>query len=551
MTQPAHTIDLLIIGGGPAGQAAAQTAAAAGVQTLLIDEGPLPRSWMERQVPRWYGERLPDTSAVSADERRARYLAARPGLLAAQAAGADVRLNHACWGLFDGGVAGIYDLAANTAWLLTARQTIIATGSIDMPLPFQGRSLPGVVGGLAALDLLQADGTLGAGSQRIVILGANPLGLEVARRAQQAGYTIVAIADIDSDAFDSAGTTDPALLADLEAGGTDLIPGYTIAYARGGETLEQVMLTGVDRSGQRVPGATFPVRADTLVVAIGTLPSLELPYLLGAHLHHDARLGGTVPTVSSQMASSIPGVFIVGDAAGASTAAFATADPGATPAATQGRIAAQAVIAALTGTTPTEGEAQVPTVRDAAAPTPATFGGHLTAWHHAAIAVADPDVVICRCEGITLRDIDAATPIVGGHVPDEVKRYTRAGMGQCQGRGCRVIVAGLLAARQQDASLADIPLASYRPPVRPIPLAALAAVDVPDADEPLLPAFAALQADLAADADAGLVTAARLHAAQYKILEENHLARADNLSDAEAHEIAHALRETVRHVTVH
>ncbi len=171
MSQPAdaqhlahpRTVDLLIIGGGPAGQAAARTAAEAGVQTLLIDEGPLPRAWMERQVPRWYGERLPEADASShADDRHERYCAARPGLLAAQAAGADVRLNHACWGLFDGGVAGIYDITTNTAWLLTARQTIIATGSIDMPLPFQGRTLPGVLGGLAALDLLDTHGPMSA-----------------------------------------------------------------------------------------------------------------------------------------------------------------------------------------------------------------------------------------------------------------------------------------------------------------------------------------------------------------------------------------------------
>src|SRR5207249_1496184 len=55
----------------------------------------------------------------------------------------------------------------------------------------------------------------------------------------------------------------------------------------------------------------------------------------------------------------------------------------------------------------------------------------------------------------------------------EVKRISRAGMGVCQGRGCRPIVAGLLASRT-DHLIADIPLTSFRPPVRPLPLSALA-----------------------------------------------------------------------------
>ena len=57
-------------------------------------------------------------------------------------------------------------------------------------------------------------------------------------------------------------------------------------------------------------------------------------------------------------------------------------------------------------------------------------------------------------------------------------KASRAGMGLCQGRGCRPIVAGLLAARTNHA-ITDVPLASYRPPVRPLPLSALATEEPP------------------------------------------------------------------------
>jgi hypothetical protein len=73
-------------------------------------------------------------------------------------------------------------------------------------------------------------------------------------------------------------------------------------------------------------------------------------------------------------------------------------------------------------------------------------------------------------------------------------------MGLCQGRGCRPIVAGILAARTGRA-LADIPLGSYRPPVRPIPLAALATEE--DRPVPRPPAFVDAATRLTADVDAG------------------------------------------------
>ena len=72
--------------------------------------------------------------------------------------------------------------------------------------------------------------------------------------------------------------------------------------------------------------------------------------------------------------------------------------------------------------------------------------------------------------------------------PNEVKRISRAGMGVCQGRGCRPIIAGLLAS-QHATSFADIPLSSYRPPVRGVPLGALATEE--NAEGPLLEPFGA------------------------------------------------------------
>jgi thioredoxin reductase len=521
-------VDLLIVGGGPAGQAAALTGAAHAVEALLVDEGPIPPSWMSRQVPYWYGERSPVDR--SDDDIRGRYLDARPKLARAHELGVDVRIGTTCWGLFDGQIAGLYDGAR--AELVRWRQVILATGSTDMPLAFPGRSLPGVLGGLAALDLLATRGSLGG--SRVVVLGAGMLGLEVARRARDVGHTVVAIADI---ATEPAG--DPAMLAELESSGVECIPGYTVAYATGDQQLEQVMLVGVGADGERIAGASFPVRADTLVVAIGRAPAIELPYLIECDFRFDAQAGGYLPAQTSDLATSVPGVFVAGDVAGAPDATFGQPSV----AEQQGRLAAMAAARALG-----KPLAAVSADLDWSLPSRTAEAAPFTRWHQAALRLAPDDAVICRCEGVTRHELLDAIAVVGDDVPDEVKRVTRAGMGVCQGRGCRLLVAGLLAERQ-GVAFDSIPLGSYRPPIRPIPLAALASVNLPE--ERLLPAFAALERQLADDAARGLIPEARYAASHYKLREENHLALVAGLSDEETEKVARALRETVRHVTVH
>lgn len=84
----------------------------------------------------------------------------------------------------------------------------------------------------------------------------------------------------------------------------------------------------------------------------------------------------------------------------------------------------------------------------------------------------DEDVIICRCEEVTLKDIKGAIED-GASSVDGVKRITRAGMGLCQGRTCRCLVQGILSHELQKP-VEDIPTASIRPPVRVAKLKSLA-----------------------------------------------------------------------------
>ena len=110
-------------------------------------------------------------------------------------------------------------------------------------------------------------------------------------------------------------------------------------------------------------------------------------------------------------------------------------------------------------------------------------------WLTSQINVSGWDVNICQCEEVTRRELvevkpprylkwdsppmnarSLATILRDGPVnQDQIKRLTRAGMGPCQGRRCREQVA-MLIARAAGTSVEKIPLPSFRPPVRPLPL---------------------------------------------------------------------------------
>ncbi|MGI6620002.1 MAG: (2Fe-2S)-binding protein [Bacillota bacterium] len=87
---------------------------------------------------------------------------------------------------------------------------------------------------------------------------------------------------------------------------------------------------------------------------------------------------------------------------------------------------------------------------------------------------AEDSIIVCRCEDVTLGEIRKAIR-EGATTLDEVKRITRAGMGPCQGRTCRLLVAGELA-RYHGKHVSEILQSKYRPPVKPVKMGDLAAL---------------------------------------------------------------------------
>ncbi len=89
--------------------------------------------------------------------------------------------------------------------------------------------------------------------------------------------------------------------------------------------------------------------------------------------------------------------------------------------------------------------------------------------------MTEGDLLICRCEEVSLSEILEAIR-EGARTIDEIKRRTRAGMGLCQGKTCRRLIAQILA-KETGRPIGDILPSTFRPPIRPIPLGMLASTE--------------------------------------------------------------------------
>lgn len=485
----AERTQLLVIGAGPAGLAAAIEAAERGLSVVLVDENPVSFTTMGDEVPLHFGQAM-SAQARNRNAMMEAFIASEPLMEAAFEAGVDLRLGTSCWGLYSNGpslgwlpgtVAGLND--DERCWMLAAQQVIVATGRRDMGLAFPGWEKPGVLGATAALALSGRYGALEP--RRIVMLGSSTEALVTALALRDAGVVVAAIVEQADEIIGS-----PELAGRLKAGGTQLLTRHVVREATGRDHVEAALVSTVDTEG-RAFGPERSLACDGIVLAVGATPVVDLLDALGCRIAFQPERGGYAPLLDGDQRTSLRNVFAVGDAAGL----WSDKTRDRSIAEAEGRCAA-AAIARDCGVD--DGRAVA-----AAAPPGAPecdISAYRLAWVRASVVEARAEVHVCQCEEVTAREILEVRPprylgwqderrndrslsaLLGDGPPnpDQVKRLTRAGMGPCQGRRCREQVSALLALGAA-VPLSSIPLASYRAPVRPLPLSV--AGQIPEAPQ--------------------------------------------------------------------
>ena len=485
----------MVVGAGAAGTAAAIEAARAGVRVTLVDENPIGISMMALDVPQFFGKRNKDPLPAK-DVMLERLAAANHALAEAEEAGVEVQLGTCVWGAFrnsdtsrvlDGPQLGLADV--ERSWMVKYDRLIVAAGARDLAMSFPGSGLAGVMGANGAQTLMSRYQALA--SRRMVVLGSGDLGLSTAQLALDKGVEVAAVVDVSASV-----RGDEALMSRLRGAGVEFYTSHTVKEAVGRDDgIESVVLVEIDDDCDPVAGTERLVAADTVCLAIGLVPNVELLGLLGCDLTFASERGGWAPVHDDRMRTSVDSVFVAGDVAGFHDGMILDTEI----ARNQGRLAGIAAAESLGVIDEDEAFARRSELQSTAVDaTPVDAHSGWQRWHRSLVNAGGLEVFACQCEEVTRVEIIGLQPPrylgrgseqasrrslrtqakQGPVNADQVKRLTRAGMGHCQGRLCREQVA-LLLAEESGADIADIPLMSYRPPVRPLPLRIMWAHDEP------------------------------------------------------------------------
>ncbi len=301
-----ETVECLVVGAGPAGLSAAISAAKEGVSVLVVDENDRPGGQLFKQIHKFFGS----------EEHRAGQRGFRIGealLEEAQKAGVEVRLNTRCWGLFEHGEAGL--VAGGKTWKVDAKRVIVAVGACENALAFPGCTLPGVMTAGAVQTMVNIQRVLPG--QNVVMVGTGNVGLIVGYQLLQAGARLAAVVE----AAPAVGGYQ-VHAAKLRRAGVPFYLGHTVARAVGEGAVREVVLAPVDGQFAPVMERAFTLQADTVALAVGLHPRVELSQMAGASLLYSGVLGGQMPRHDGKMKMS-PRCFVAGDAAGVEEASTA------------------------------------------------------------------------------------------------------------------------------------------------------------------------------------------------------------------------------------
>jgi thioredoxin reductase len=457
--------DVLVVGAGPAGLAAATTCARHGLSVALVDEQPSPGGQIYRGI---VDGPLARHDILGEDYGRGAALA-----LAFQRSGARYLPGTTLWAVSR--TEGVFEAAlttSNRASLLHARAIVIATGALERPLAVPGWTLPGVMMAGAAQALLKTSAIVA--KDGVVLAGNGPLLWLVAWQYLRAGAPPLALLDTTPRGrLAQVLRHAPAFAASSYFGKGVALVRDVRRRVRVVEYVDALEIVGDDvaravryRAGDR----SETIAASHAFLHQGVVPDINPASATGCAIEWDDANACFRPVVDAWGGTSVAGVYVAGDGAGIA---------GARAAAIRGELAALA-LANAHGRLPGNERDRVARPLWRALRQALRGRRFLDALYRPADAFRIPqgDTIACRCEEVRAATIARAAR-EGCTGPNQAKAYTRCGMGPCQGRYCGLTVTEIVA-RETSRTQAQAGALHARFPLKPVTLAEAASMPVPE-----------------------------------------------------------------------
>ena len=461
--------DIVIVGAGPAGLAAAAQAAGLSAHVVVLDENDKPGG-------RVLSHRT-DTKLSSLWLAQSKRL---DKLLAAVAQEKDkIKILHGVtvWGRDAQGALLLSSDDAHAPSVVKGDAYILANGALETIAPFTGWTLPGIftLGGLNSL--IRSDVIPG---KRIVVAGSGPLLFALLDNLLARNCHSIALAH--AVPLQKALTNIGGLIAGLDkekaailyrcvkgiiAGKIKHYQSHIVSGATRVNDHLRVQLSPIDKRWQQKKDSDVTIETDILAVSYGLRPSIDLAHLMGCKIYYDTDLGYWRTLHDPMLETSQPGVFVAGD--NSQICGYAAAEK-------QGTLAAIAAAIATGLTTYKAVHADVCELKKKINKL-RTFGRALDLLAQPGPALwdaVDDECIICRCESVTLAEIKEAGS-EGVRDINDLKRRTRTGMGYCQGRYCGQILHEML--WHHNAFTGRRQLFSPRLPLKPVTFATIAGLN--------------------------------------------------------------------------
>lgn len=291
--------DIVIVGGGPAGMAAAVAARESGIENLVILERDKELGGILNQCIHngfglhLFGEELTgpeyaERCRQQVEEKKIPYLTGTMVL--------DISRER------------IVTAVNETRGMMRirAKAVILAMGCRERPrgaLNIPGTRPAGIYTAGTAQRLVNMEGVLPG--KEIVILGSGDIGLIMARRMTLEGARVIAVVE----KLPYSGGLKRNIVQCLEDYGIPLLLSHTVTEIQGKERVEGVVISRVDENGVSVPGTQRRIACDTLLLSVGLIPENELSKAMGLEL--DPRTRG--PVLREGLETQLPGVFACGN----------------------------------------------------------------------------------------------------------------------------------------------------------------------------------------------------------------------------------------------